>query len=71
MSSLVCLRKKAGLSQQYIADHLGISQGAVSQWERGVTMPIADKLPILAKLLGCTTDELLEGISEKKGTKTV
>lgn len=71
MSSLVCLRKKAGLSQQYIADHLGISQGAVSQWERGVSMPIADKLPILAKLLGCTTDELLEGISEKKGTKTV
>ena len=71
MSSLSCLRKKAGLSQQYIADHLGISQGAVSQWERGLSMPIADKLPILAKLLGCTTDELLEGISEKKGTKTV
>lgn len=71
MSSLVCLRKKAGLSQQYIADHLGISQAAVSQWERGASMPIAAKLPILAKLLGCTTDELLEGISEKKGTKTV
>ena len=71
MSSLLCLRKKAGLSQQYIADHLGISQCAVSQWERGLSMPSADKLPILAKLLGCTTDELLEGISEKKGTKTV
>lgn len=71
MSSLVRLRKKAGLSQQYIADHLGISQGAVSQWEQGLSMPSADKLPILAKLLGCTTDELLEGISEKKGTKTV
>ena len=71
MSSLLCLRKKAGLSQQYIADHLGISQGAVSQWEQGLSMPSADKLLLLAKLLGCTTDELLEGISEKKGAKTV
>ena len=71
MSALLCLRKKAGLLQQNIADHLGISQAAVSQWERGLSMPSANKLPILAKLLGCTTDELLEGISEKKGTKTV
>lgn len=66
MSSLLYLRKKAGLSQQYIADHLGISQGAVSQWEQGLSMPSADKLPLLAKLLGCTTDELLEGITEPK-----
>lgn len=66
MSSLLCLRKKAGLSQQYIADHLGISQGAVSQWEQGLSMPSADKLPLLAKLLGCTTDELLEGILAPK-----
>lgn len=69
MSSLLCLRKKAGLSQKYIADHLGISQGAVSQWEHGLTMPSTDKLLLLAKLLGCTTDELLDGISEKKGAK--
>lgn len=60
MNSLLNLRKKAGLSQQYIADCLGISQGAVSQWEKGLSLPSADKLPVLAKILNCTADELLE-----------
>lgn len=66
MNNLTKLRKKAGLSQQYIADHLGISQGAVSQWEQGLSMPSTDKLPILAKLLNCTTDELLEELHAPK-----
>ena len=58
MTSLLKLRKKAGLSQQYIADQLGISQGAVSQWEQGLSMPSADKLSLLAKLLNCSIDDL-------------
>ena len=58
MSSLLKLRKKAGLSQQYIAAYLGVTQGAVSQWEKGQAMPSADKLPQLAQILGCTVDEL-------------
>ena len=62
MNSLLKLRKDAGLSQEYIAQALGITQGAVSQWEAGESLPRADKLPLLAKLLNCTTDELLENV---------
>ena len=51
-------RKETGLSQQYIAECLGVTQGAVSQWEKGQAMPSADKLPQLAQILGCTVDEL-------------
>lgn len=62
VNALLKLRKKAGLSQRYVADYLNISQGAVSQWEQGLSMPSADKLPLLAKLLNCTIDELLENV---------
>jgi len=51
-------REAKGLTQDQLADALGVDQTAVSQWERGVTLPRADKLPELAKLLGCTIDEL-------------
>ena len=52
-------RKDLGLSQQYIAKKLHISQGAVSQWEKGITKPPAEHLPILADIFGISVDELL------------
>ena len=52
------LRKKANISQEEIAKRLNVTQGAISQWEKGITRPTADKLPELAKILGCTIDEL-------------
>lgn len=51
-------REKAELSQIDVAESLGVTQGAVSQWEKGESNPSADKLPELAKILGCTIDEL-------------
>lgn len=66
MSSLLKLRKKAGLSQQYIAECLGVTQGAVSQWEKGQAMPSADKLPQLSQILGCTIDELFACPKKKR-----
>lgn len=47
------------LSQQQVAETLGIDQSAVSLWEQGKTAPRAALLPKLAKLYGCTIDELL------------
>lgn len=43
-------RKKAGLTQKAVADAIGVSFGAVSQWEQGVTMPNGNNLLGLAKL---------------------
>lgn len=52
------LRLKAGLTQEQLADRMNMNQSALSQWETGVSAPRADKLPELAKILGCTIDEL-------------
>lgn len=46
-------------TQREVARILGVKESAVSKWERGVSKPRADKLPVLAKLYGCTIEELL------------
>lgn len=51
-------RKKAGVTQGELAEKLGVTQGAVSQWENGDTKPSVELLPKLASVLGCTIDEL-------------
>lgn len=51
-------REMAGLTRVQLADRMGVSKVAVRKWEVGLAKPSADKLPALAKLLGCTIDEL-------------
>lgn len=53
------LRKEHGMTQMQLADALGISYQAVSNWERGLSMPDISKLPELAELFGTSIDELL------------
>lgn len=53
------LRKKNGLSQEELADKLGISRQAVSKWERAEASPDTDNLILLAKLYNVSLDELL------------
>ena len=52
------LRLAAKLSQVSLAEKLGVTQGALSQWERGESLPTSDKLPEIAKALNCTIDDL-------------
>lgn len=56
---LIKLRKQKGLSQEELADKLGISRQAVSKWERAEASPDTDNLICLAKLYGVSLDELL------------
>ena len=56
---LVQMRKKMGLSQEQLADKLGLSRQAVSKWERAEASPDTDNLICLAKLYGVSLDELL------------
>lgn len=56
---LVELRKKSGLSQEQLADKLGLSRQAVSKWERAEASPDTDNLICLAKLYGVSLDDLL------------
>ena len=56
---LIKLRKKNGLSQEELADKLGISRQSVSKWERAESSPDTDNLICLAKIYGVSLDELL------------
>lgn len=53
------LRKEKNITQMEVADVMGVSYQAVSNWERGNSMPDISKLPELAELLDCSIDELL------------
>ena len=64
MLNISIIRKEKGLSQSDLAKELGVTQSAVAIWEAGEAMPRADKLLQIAKILGCTVDELLS--EEKK-----
>jgi len=58
-------RKKLGLTQDALAEQLGITAQAVSKWENDQSCPDITMLPRLAEIFSCTTDELL-GITPKK-----
>lgn len=54
-------RKEQGLTQEGLAEKLGVSSQAVSKWENDISCPDIGLLPQLCKTLGITTDELLTG----------
>lgn len=53
------LRKEHNMTQVELADQLGISYQAVSNWERGNSMPDISKLPELAAIFDISVDELI------------
>ena len=55
------LRKRAGYTQKELADRLGVSDKAVSKWERGLGLPDISSLRKLSILLDTDTDSLLAG----------
>ena len=63
---LVALRKSRGLSQEELAEQLGVSRQAVSKWERAEASPDLDKLILLSKLYGVSLDDLILEHQEEK-----
>lgn len=57
---LVEFRKKNGLSQEQLAEKIGVSRQAVSKWERSEASPDTDNLIMLARLYNVSLDELLK-----------
>lgn len=58
---LAALRKSRGLTQQEVADALGITDKTVSKWECGKGLPDISAIPAIAELFGVTADEILRG----------
>lgn len=63
---LMALRKKRGMSQEELADQLGVSRQAVSRWELGATLPDAPNLLKLSDLFGVSVDYLLRDDYEEE-----
>ena len=55
------LRKEKKLTQKDLAEQLGVTDKAVSKWERGLSCPDISLLPSLSHVLGVTPNELLNG----------
>ena len=58
---IAALRREKELKQDELAAKLGVSPQAVSKWENDQTCPDISILPLLAKILGVSVDELLSG----------
>ena len=59
------LRRAADMTQEQLADKLGVAYQSVSRWENGTTYPDMEFLPVLAGIFGVTVDELL-GMEENR-----
>ncbi len=60
------LRFKAGLTQEQLAEKLGIGAQAVSKWENAAAMPDITTLPLLAEIFGVSIDDLFDLSSEQR-----
>ena len=61
------LRKKANITQEKLADYLGITFQSISRWESGICYPDLELLPAIANYFKITADELLGiGIMNKQ-----
>ena len=64
---IISLRKKAGWSQEELAQQLGVSRQSVSKWEGAQSVPDLDRILQLSRLFGVTTDDLLKDEIEEFG----
>lgn len=66
------IRKNEGLSQEQLADKIGVSRQAITKWETGRALPDMENMIILAEIFKTTLDELVsQAIPEYQGKKEV
>ena len=63
---IVSLRKKAGWSQEDLAEKLGVTRQSVSKWEGAQSVPDMDKVVMMSRLFGVSTDFLLKDELEEE-----
>lgn len=68
---IAAYRKEKGMTQMGLANELGVSYQAVSNWERGESMPDIAKLEDLSKELGASIDEILGNDKKSKAAEAL
>lgn len=58
-NNILKLRKRKGVTQEVLADFIGVTKTSVSKWETAVTMPDIQMLPLLASYFEVSVDELI------------
>ena len=61
-------RTACKMTQEFVAEALGVSRQAVSKWENGTSDPNTSNLIALAKLYGISAEELLKNVEHSAGT---
>lgn len=64
------LREQHGITQEELAQRLGVEPPAVSKWDRNLAFPRMDKLVAMADIFGCTVDYILEREPVQDGQNT-
>ena len=57
-------RTRCGMTQEFVAEQLGVSRQAVSKWENGTSEPTTSNLLALSRLFGVPAEELLRNIEQ-------
>lgn len=57
--NIIRLRREKNVTQEQLAEHIGVTKGAVSKWENGSTLPDVTTLPLLAAYFDVSVDALL------------
>lgn len=63
--NLIHLRKLKQLTQEDVADNIGVTRQSIAKWESGETVPDLDKCRLLAELFGVSLDDLANFESEE------
>ena len=63
------LRKEKGMTQSELAEKMNVTDKAVSKWERNLSCPDVNSIPMLAEVLGITVEELLNAQTKKENNK--
>ena len=69
--NIYVLRRKSGLSQEQLAEKIGVSRQAISKWEGGLSTPELEKLKALSECFQITIDELTGNQAVSASSPTV
>ena len=70
-ATVAALRKEKGMTQQDLAGKMGVTDKAVSKWERNLSYPDTASLSKLAETLGVSVDELMQGQTAVRETASL